>query len=83
MSQWKERTRPNRLERRIEFPSYEETRDFLDKLGKLCEKSKRYPDISFGKTYVNLTLKPGDDSLDEKIAELDHKLALEIDKLIS
>ncbi len=83
MSQWKEKNRPNRLERRLEFPTYEETRDFLDKLGKLCEKSKRYPDISFGKTYVNLTLKPESENIEEKITELDHKLAFEIDKLAS
>ena len=83
MNQWKERTRPNRLERRFEFQTYEETRDFLDRLGDLCEKSKRYPDVSFGKTYVNLTLQPEVESSDGKISDSDKDLAFKIDQLVS
>ena len=81
MNQWKERERPNRLERRYEFQNYDETRDFLDKLGKLCEERNRFPDISFGKTYVNLTLKPESDDLNEKPTEADKKFTSEIDVL--
>ncbi len=81
MHKWKERSRPLRLERRFEFPSYELTRDFLDRLGKLCESYKRFPDISFGKTYVNLTLQPESEETDANLSELDHKLASEIDLL--
>ncbi|KGG17123.1 putative pterin-4 alpha-carbinolamine dehydratase-like protein [Prochlorococcus sp. MIT 0603] len=67
-----------RLERRLEFLTYESTRDFLDRLGDLCENRKRFPDISFGKTYVNLTLKPEDEN---QITDLDKKFASEIDEL--
>ena len=78
---WKERSRPIRLERRFEFENYELTRDFLDRLGTLCEKRKRFPDISFGKTYVNLTLKPVNEEEEAVLSELDKNFALEIEEL--
>ena len=55
---WTHRHRPDRLERRIEFEDYERTRGFLESLRQLSEREGRYPDISFGRTYVNLTLRP-------------------------
>ncbi len=45
------------LERRLEFSDYAATRDFLERLNDLCEARQRFPDISFGRTYVNLTLR--------------------------
>ena len=54
---WTRRPRPDRLERRIEFDDYEATRVFLERLNELSESSNRFPDISFGRTYVNLTLR--------------------------
>ncbi len=56
MDQWHERKRPVCLERRFEFDSYSATRDFLDRLGDFSEAKQRFPDISFGRTYVNITL---------------------------
>lgn len=53
---WKQRKRPNRLERRLEFEDYEATRDFLDDAARLSEERGIYPDLSFGRTYVNITL---------------------------
>ena len=53
---WQRRERPLRLERRIEFSDYEDTRVFLDALGALCEETCVYPNQIFGRTYVNLTL---------------------------
>ena len=40
MDKWDLRQRPVRLERRFEFETYEETRDFLDRLGNLSEEKK-------------------------------------------
>ena len=77
---WKEKTRPLRLERRLDLPTYELNRDFLDRLGELSEKRNRFPDISFGKTYVNLTLRADDD--DSCLSESDIKFASEIDALL-
>ena len=82
MHKWKEKTRPLRLERRFEFSSYSFTRDFLDSLGDLCEKRNRFPDISFGKTYVNLTLQPEGEENESFLTQSDKEFASEIDSLI-
>ncbi|MEY4354575.1 MAG: 4a-hydroxytetrahydrobiopterin dehydratase [Cyanobacteriota bacterium] len=67
---WTHRPRPDRLERRIEFADYESTRVFLEKLNALSEQAGRFPDISFGRTYVNLTVRaeeePGEIGPDEQ-----------------
>ena len=82
MKNWEERKRPIRLEKRFEFDSYDQTRDFLDHLGQKCELEKRFPDISFGTKYVNITLRPNEDNGDIKITDDDLKFAKEIDELL-
>tara|TARA_Y100001968_G_scaffold326819_1_gene370627 strand:- start:1111 stop:1368 length:258 start_codon:yes stop_codon:yes gene_type:complete len=81
MSEWNLKNRPVCLEKRFEFNSYEDTRKFLDRLGEYSEKENRYPDISFGKTYVNITLRPEDDSSDKGINNEDHDFAKVIDRI--
>lgn len=54
--QWQERNRPNRLERRYEFPDYSTLRDFLDRAAELSETEGLYPDMGFGRDYVNITI---------------------------
>ena len=63
--QWQERNRPVRLERRYEFSSYDELRDFLDQAADLSEKTGLYPDMGFGRDYVNITIhaEEGHDSI--------------------
>ena len=81
---WTPRPKPDRpewLERRLEFPDYGSTRDFLERLNDFCESEGRYPDISFGRTYVNLTLRPELEGA--QIGELDHHFAAAIDALQS
>ena len=51
MEGWRQKNRPECLEKRFEFESYEKTRDFLDVLGDFSEKVNRFPDISFGKAW--------------------------------
>lgn len=58
---WRQRKRPSRLERRLEFDDYEALRDFLDQVADLSEETGVYPNQSFGRTYVNLTLFAEDD----------------------
>lgn len=53
---WKEKASPARLERRFDFVDYEQTRAFLDRAAALSESTAVYPDVSFGRTYVNMTL---------------------------
>ena len=83
MENWLERKRPQRLEKRFEFETYEETRSFLDKLGTHSESVNRFPDISFGKTYVNLTIRPDSDDENQELALVDYQFAEEIDGLIN
>jgi pterin-4a-carbinolamine dehydratase len=80
--QWEERNRPVRLERRVEFETYGATRDFLDRLGAFSEEQQRFPDISFGRTYVNLTLRPLDLEEGVPLQAEDHAFAAAVDGLI-
>ena len=82
MDTWQKRTRPVRLEKRFEFATYEATRQFLDRLGELSESIKLYPDISFGKTYVNLTLRPESEDTDAQLTDVEEKFASQIDGLL-
>lgn len=79
---WTRRARPDRLERRIEFDDYEATRTFLERLNDICEQQGRFPDISFGRTYVNLTLRPDGDADDLQIDTDEHSFAAAIDGLL-
>ena len=81
MDTWIQRKRPERLERRFEFKTYEATRDFLDRLGEHSEASCRFPDISFGKTYANITIRPSENTEKEEISKDDHDFASKIDFL--
>ncbi len=53
---WVRQNLPPMLSRRFEFVTYAETRTFLDRVAKLAEDAKHYPNLSFGKTYVSVTL---------------------------
>ena len=77
---WTQRPRPDRLERRIEFSDYEATRVFLERLNTLSEQQSRFPDISFGRTYVNITLRS--EAEDGAIGEVDQTFAVAIDGLL-
>lgn len=77
--QWTQRPRPTRLERRVEFPDYEATRRFLAGAEASCKEAGIYPDISFGRTYVNLTLHGEGESLGDPL----HRLAADLDALVS
>jgi len=57
---WTQNERPANLYRRFAFNDYGGTRDFLDRLGTLSKETGYYPDISFGKTYANVTIHAGD-----------------------
>lgn len=77
---WTQRPRPDRLGRRIEFSDYEATRVFLERLNTLSEQQSRFPDISFGRTYVNITLRA--ELEDGAIGDVDQAFAAAIDGLL-
>ena len=58
--QWSERNRPPRLERRYQFPDYPALRDFLERAADLSEREGLYPDMGFGRDYVNVTIHADD-----------------------
>ncbi len=78
-SQWQERRRPNRLEKRYEFGSYEALRDFLDAAAELSEREGYYPDMGFGRDYVNITIHA--DEGGEAIHPTQREFASALDKL--
>lgn len=81
---WTVRRRPDRLERRYEFADYASTRDFLDRVAEVCEQAGQYPDISFGRTYVNATLPlaAGEATADQASDDPEaHRLAAALDAL--
>ena len=57
---WTEVARPPSLYRRFEFAAYSETRVFLDRLAGLSKETGLYPDLSFARTYVNVTVYDAD-----------------------
>lgn len=77
---WVVRKRPARLERRIEFTDYEKTREFLDRAAELAESQGYYPDMSFGRTHVSITLSSPDDT--DEVSEALLQYARQMDALV-
>jgi len=78
-SEWRERQRPARLENRYEFSSYDDLRDFLDRAAELSERVGLYPDMGFGRDYVNVTIHA--DEGNDEISEEQRTFAEQLDKL--
>ena len=53
---WTEVERPPSLYRRFEFADYSEIRAFLDRLASLSKETGLYPDLSFTRTRVTVTV---------------------------
>lgn len=79
--QWQERIRPVRLERRYEFQDYNTLRDFLDRAAELSEREGLYPDMGFGRDYVNITIHANEG--DEVLGEQQHQFAQQLDSLVT
>ena len=80
-SDWKERKRPNRLEKQYQFEDYEALRDFLDRAAELSEKQEYYPDMGFGRDYVNVTIHAPEDS--EAVTDEQRQFAEQLDTLFN
>jgi len=80
-SEWKDRKRPNRLERQYQFEDYEALRDFLDRAAELSEKVDYFPDMGFGRDYVNVTIHAEEDS--DEVTEEQRQFAEQLDILFS
>lgn len=53
---WTEVERPPSLYRRFAFADYSEIRAFLDRLASLSKETGLYPDLSFTRTHVTVTV---------------------------
>ncbi len=78
-TEWQERNRPNRLEKRYEFADYDALRDFLDAAADLSERENYYPDMGFGRDYVNITIHA--DDTDKSIRPAQREFAGALDQL--
>lgn len=79
--QWQQRNRPVRLERRYQFEDYDALRDFLDRAAELSERDGLYPDIGFGRDYVNITIHVDDGKTD--LDDSQHHFARQLDSLLT
>ena len=76
---WTERESPLRIEKRFEFEKYSKISKFIGKIEKLCKESDIYPNISFGKNFVSLSI-----FLDnEEISDKEKDFSEDIDKFFS
>ena len=53
---WNERESPLRIEKRFEFEEYSKISKFMERIEKLCKEKDIYPNISFGKNFVSLSI---------------------------
>ena len=53
---WNERESPLRIEKRFEFEQYSKISKFMGKIDELCKEKDIYPNISFGKNFVSLSI---------------------------
>ena len=73
---WNERESPLRIEKRFEFEQYSKISKFMEKIEKLCKEKDIYPNLSFGKNFVSLSI-----FLDNKeILEREKDFSKDIDK---
>ena len=74
---WNKRESPLRIEKRFEFEEYSKISKFIGKIEKLCKEKNIYPNISFGKNFVSLSI-----FLDSKeISSHEKDFSQDIDKL--
>ena len=72
---WKQRESPIRFEKRFEFDDYQSISKFMKQIDELCKEKNIYPNISFGKNFVGITI-----FLDsEKLSKIEKDFSNQID----
>ena len=72
---WNERESPLRIEKRFEFEQYSKISKSMGKIEKLCKERDIYPNISFGKNFVSLSI-----FLNKKTSDKEKDFSMDIDK---
>ena len=76
---WNERESPLRIEKRFEFEQYSKISKFMGKIEKLCKEKNIYPNISFGRNFVSVSI-----FLDSKEISMKEKdFSMDIDNFYS
>ena len=73
---WNKRESPLRIEKRFEFEEYSKISKFLGEIEKLCKEKNIYPNISFGKNFVSLSIFLND----QEISNEEEDFSKDIDK---
>ena len=73
---WSEKESPLRIEKRFEFDKYSKISKFMEKIEKLCKEKDIYPNISFGKNFVSLSIFLENN----KISDKEKEFSMDIDK---
>ena len=66
------------MTKRFDYASYDDMRDFLDDLQELSEEDDFYPDLTFSRVHVNVSIKSRED---DKFTEVDFDFAKKVDLL--
>tara|TARA_B100000925_G_C21701394_1_gene342494 strand:- start:338 stop:577 length:240 start_codon:yes stop_codon:yes gene_type:complete len=53
---WNQKESPLRIEKRFEFENFQYISKFMALVDELCKAKNIYPNISFGKTFVSITI---------------------------
>ena len=73
---WNKKESPLRIEKRFEFEDYSKISKFIGNIEKICKEKDIYPNISFGKNFVSLSI-----FLDnKKISDNEKDFSKDIDK---
>ena len=72
---WNQRESPLRVEKRFEFEEYSRISKFMKMVDELCKLKNIYPNISFGKNFVSITIFLGS----EKLSKIEKDSSNQID----
>ena len=72
---WNQRESPLRVEKRFEFEEYSRISKFMKMVDELCKLKNIYPNISFGKNFVSITIFLGS----EKLSKIEKDFSKQID----
>ena len=72
---WNQRESPLRVEKRFEFEEYSRISKFMKMVDELCKLKDIYPNISFGKNFVSITIFLSS----EKLSKIEQDFSKQID----
>ena len=71
---WNQRESPLRVEKRFEFKEYSRISKFMEMVDELCKLKNIYPNISFGKNFVSITIFFGSEKLSKIEKDFSNKI---------